>query len=198
MGLNASVMCTCYARGQTATPPTPERVRLDADCYLMLDLPWEGHAAEHEAFDTWRRSACAHEDMCAASEHISNWSGYRLFQEALGEVGWVHFPTLRAALPETNGGVIKAAESALCLKELAEFERHYRAEVSVLFETASGAALHDHVRSYQGIFVHSSIGLDVGVDDEGLFVREAAAPHRERFRAMRIEQRPSRRSASRS
>src|SRR5215468_9378822 len=104
MGLDASVMCNCYARGLTTPPPHREYVRVDTEGYLELDLPWESHQAEHLAFYQWRAGACAHENMEAACPRISNWAGFRMFQEALGLVGWERFPTLRAVLPEANGG----------------------------------------------------------------------------------------------
>lgn len=190
MGLDASVMCTCYAEGKIKTPPNADRVHVDEEGFLSLDLPWEGHTAEHIAFMDWTMIACAHPRMEAAHEHIGNWATYRLFQEALGDAGWDHFPTLRRTLPNNNDGLASTAQATSCLDELAVFERLYRAEVSALFDSDTGDVLHEHVRSYEGVFLLGGTGFDVGVDDAGLFVRERAAPRRECFRAMRIEQRP--------
>ena len=78
MGLDASVMCNCYAGGLTTPPPHQEHVCVQ-EGYLELDTPWETHQAEHCAFDEWMAGACAHEGMNAACEHIANWTGYRLF-----------------------------------------------------------------------------------------------------------------------
>lgn len=191
MGLDASVMCNCYARGLTTPPPHREQVRIDNEGYLALDLPWESHQAEHRAFDEWKAGACVHEDMNAACERISNWTGYRLFQQALGVVGWERFPTLLAVLPNANGGLVPAAESARCLAELRVFEECYRTSVPALFDSETGAVLHLHVQVYQGVFIHGGrSGVHVGIDGRGLFVRERQGAQRELFRAMRIEQRP--------
>jgi len=42
--------------------------------------------------------------MAQAPVYVSNWTGYRLFQEALKAARWRHSPTLRAYLPQGNGG----------------------------------------------------------------------------------------------
>lgn len=191
MGLGASVMCTCHARGLTGPPPYAEHVHLEQG-FLSLDLPWEDHRAEHDAFDAWRLHACAHDDMELAGAYIANWGGYRMFREALASVGWECFPTLAAVLPHANGGFVEAADSARCLDELAVFEARYRADVAALFYTDTGALLHHHNRAYDGLFLYAgrSSGVEVGVDERGLFVREGEPFHRELFRAKRVEQRP--------
>ncbi len=190
MGLDASVMCNCYARGLTTTPPYRECVRVDDEGYLGLDLPWESHRAEHDAFDNWMGSACAHENMAASSERISNWSGYRSFQEALALVGWEQFPTLHAVLPNANGGLVSAADSARCLEELRTFEEHYRARVPTLFDSDTAAIIFQYIQAYNGVFIDDGkSGVSVGLDERGLFVLEFQT-RRELFRAMRFEQRP--------
>jgi len=182
-------MCNCYAGGLTTPPPHQEHVCAQ-EGYLELDLPWETHQAEHCAFDEWMAVACAHEGMNAACEHIANWTGYRLFREALGLAGWERFPTLRAVLPDANGGLVPAAESARCLEELQAFEG-YRTSVPALFDSETGAVLRFHVQLYQGAFYSGRSGMAAGIDGRGLFVLERQeAETTEIFRALRIEQRP--------
>nr|HEX4312683.1 hypothetical protein [Kofleriaceae bacterium] len=52
MGLDAFVMCACYARGLTAPPPYRRLVHLDDDGNLALDLPWDGYEMEHLALES--------------------------------------------------------------------------------------------------------------------------------------------------
>jgi hypothetical protein len=184
-------MCRCFVRGLTTAPPHAEHVRVNDEGCVELDLPWENHRSEHRAFDEWMYAACAHESMEVATERISNWSGYRMFQEAIGDVGWDHFPTLRAVLPNANGGSASPLASKQCLDELQRFEAAYEAEVAALFDSETGDVLHDYIRSYEGIFFYGGRGgLNVGVDERGLFVREREGAQRELFLARRIEQRP--------
>jgi hypothetical protein len=87
-------------------------------------LPYEGNEDKHAIFEQWMEQACAHLDMDYASERISHWAGYRLFQQALSRAGWQHYPTLRAELPESNGGLMSAQSAAKALHELHYFEEH--------------------------------------------------------------------------
>jgi hypothetical protein len=89
-----------------------------------------------------------------ASEHVANWPGYRAFQQALGRAGWDAFPTLRAELPESNGGLTPPAASARALEELAHFRTLEEiGRDTFLVETASGEVLHRHIEAYDGVFL---------------------------------------------
>ncbi|APR87986.1 hypothetical protein A7982_13335 [Minicystis rosea] len=166
-------------------------MRVDEEGYLSLELPWEDHAAEHQAFWEWLGSACEHQNMNAASERVSNWSGVRAFQTALREVGEGHFPVLLAEIPDANGGLMKPAACAAGLRELARFTELVRSTRSTfLVDDETGTELYRYIPQYHGVFQLSREHGDVGVDPEGLFV----ARHAEDgvgeivFRAMRAEQ----------
>ena len=121
MGLDASVMCPCFARGLTTEPPVPrDWLEVDEEGYLNVKPECEDGKAWAKVYG-WKQTCCEHPEMCYAWEPIANWGGYRLFQEALGRVGWERFPVLRAELPNTNDGKTEADRSALALAELGAF-----------------------------------------------------------------------------
>src|SRR5262249_38208114 len=95
MGLDATVMCNCFRDGKATPPPFPrEWLEVDNEGYLNLK---NEHASNQTwaGLHAWERSCCEHEGMDFVCEHISNWTPYRQFQEALGEVGWQRFPVLK-------------------------------------------------------------------------------------------------------
>src|SRR5947207_404641 len=109
MGLDATVSCNCWKLGLTKAPPFPRNyLEMDQDGYLNL-RPEFDNKEYWMSFWNWSQTCCEHEGMDYASERIANWSGYRLFQEALGQAGWEFFPVLGAELPNTNGGTTNSA-----------------------------------------------------------------------------------------
>lgn len=191
MGLDATVICNCYKQGRASPPPYPELIVLDEEGYLGLSVPYVENPAAYRLFWKWKETCCEHPRMEYGDEHISNWSGYRAFQEALKKAGWQHFPTLQAELPEGNGGVMSAALAAQALQELEYFQQ--QADLgsnTFLVETATGETLHEYIASYGGLFIYAgSIGLNFGFDQRGFFIVTAHEPKKEVFRAMRFEQR---------
>lgn len=190
MGLDASVMCRCWQDGKVDPDRFAGHLRLDAEGYLELDVPWEANEALHNDFWAWMATACPHYRMELADERLANWSGYRHFQEGLAHAGWEHLPTLRQYLPEANGGLLPAAASADALRELAWFEQTWKGfEVACLIDTDTGTILFEEVGSYEGVFILSGReNVDVGVDRRGLFVRSRLGDRMELFRSMRCEQ----------
>ncbi len=181
MGLDATVRCRCWEDGTAAQAPC--EVRLDDEGYLE---PLEGRFTE--AFSRWETSACPHEDMQLASERISNWGGYRLFQQALGDAGWEHFPTLRRTLPEANDGLLRSADAAACLEELDRFRDLYAGQETVLIDLDTRDELRSSVEVYGGLFILGGrSGVDVGFDAEGIFFCDRETEE-ELFRAKRIRQ----------
>ncbi|KUL40042.1 hypothetical protein [Actinoplanes awajinensis] len=180
MGLDAWVHCRCWQDGLVVPPAGP--VVLDGGV-LVLQLPYSGNAAAHHAFSGWKTDACPHPGMNLADERVSNWSGLRLFQQALGG----NFPTLRAELPDANGGGDTSPERAApILAELDRFERTAGAtDETVLVDEATGRVVMKYVAAYHGVFM-----LDpdhrAGVDPDGFFVVD---PPRTLFRATRFTQR---------
>lgn len=175
MGLDAHVSCNCYKEGKTSPFPLPELEQYFGlfDEGWELKMPNRDYSIEIDLeVDRWMRDdACQHEDMQIATEGLSNWSGYRAFQQALSEIGWHHFPTLKAELPERNGGYMIAESSAKALKELDYFQHEARFGTKFsLFDTETGEVIHDYVKGYRGIFIlDSKLGLDIGVDPDGFF-----------------------------
>lgn len=193
MGLDAWVRCRCWEEGKVKPSPFPEhtRLNLEEEAYFELDFPYKSNKDKYALFDKWTQECCEHGDLHYARERISNWGGYRLFQEALGQAGWEHFPVLKAELPEHNGGSTAPEAAALALQELDYFEGDARlGSVAVLVDTDSGFVIFEYIRGYDGVFIMSGrSGLEAGVDPQGFFLREGNPPSRELFRARRFEQR---------
>jgi hypothetical protein len=175
MVLDAIVECNCYRMGKTKPFPLPELEPLfgqDEDGYLGLKLPYQGNEDVYERIGQWKENACEHPGMEYLSEHLSNWSGYRAFQEALGQVGWQHFPTLEAELPAANGGYMPSESAALVLKELIYF-REASSSISnaYLIDTLKDERLHEYIASYGGLFLFAK-PVSMGLDKNGFFLLE--------------------------
>ncbi|MEM7246907.1 MAG: hypothetical protein AAF533_16275 [Acidobacteriota bacterium] len=189
MGLDASVSCNCFQEGRTEPPPFPrEWLAFDGEGRLEL-LDEHDVGNRWYRVHQWKQDCCEHEDLDFACEHVANWSGYRLFQAALGELGWDRFPFLKEQLPNANGGQTPAVASAECLKELTAFrEAGEIGRVTTLVDTASGAGLHEHVAAYDGVFLHAGRhGVRVGLGESDLFVVNARTED-VLFRARRLRQ----------
>jgi hypothetical protein len=189
MGLDATVMCNCFQSGKTTPPPfSREWLEIDAEGYLNLKN-------EHDSDDNWgkkyewEQSCCEHEGMDFACERISNWTGYRQFQEALGEVGWQYFPVLKEQLPSANGGLTPSEASKEALKELDFFATVGEIGIkTVLVDTASGDGLYEYVAAYDGVFILSaSRQVNVGLSEFEFFAVDATSGE-DRFRATHFRQ----------
>jgi hypothetical protein len=193
MGLDAFVSCRCWQDGVAAPPPVPrELITHGEDFQLCLSLPYEGHEDLHRDFDEWvLHRACGHENMEQASVRVTNWAGYRLFQAALAAAGWDHLPTLRAYLPQCNGGSLPAEAAPRALAELEWFTSDADLGThTYLLDADTGERLDSYVPAYEGVFRWDG-GQDkgVGVDPSGLFVLDTSAePPREVFRSLRCSQ----------
>ncbi len=188
MGLDASVMCDCLKRRLTSEPPVPrEWLVIDDEGQIAIapehDSPGTGGDVYH-----WMEDCCDHPGMRYASEGIANWTGYRLFQQAMAEVGWENFPVLHQELPEVNGGRTEASASALALEELAAFRKVGRIGSNTwLVDTTTGEVNRESVAAYEGVFIMSSSGLEAGFDSDGFFIR-TSEDGLELFRAIRFQQ----------
>jgi hypothetical protein len=190
MGLDAVVRCRCWRDGHTTAPPVARDLISDCDGFLELTLPYGGNEGLHDDFRRWLEDACPHPGMHLASEWISGWPGYRLFQSALEHAGWEHFPLLRSHLPATNHGELPAADAPAALAELRFFTGTADlGTITELLDDATGEPINRHVAAYAGVFVFSR-DWELGVDERGFFVRDVRRdPPREVFRAMRFTQR---------
>lgn len=189
MGLDASVMCNCFRDGKTKPPTFPrEWLELDVEGYINL-------MAEHDSDENWarlyewERSCCEHEGMDFVTEWISNWTGYRQFQEALGKVGWQNFPVLKEQLPNANGGLTPSTASAQALVELDIFAAAGEIGTkTVLVDTASGDGLYEYVAAYDGVFILcGTSGINVGISEFEFFAIDTVSGE-DVFRATRIRQ----------
>ena len=171
MGLDATVMCNCFRDRKTSPPPFPrEWLEVDDEGYINLKK-------EHDSKDNWGRqyeweqSCCDHEGMKFESQHISNWTCYRQFQEALAQVGWNNFPVLKEQLPNANGGLTPSLESTKALEELNLFAAAGEIELkTVLVNSVTGEGLYEYVASYGGIFIYAGDrGVNVGLNTNEFF-----------------------------
>jgi hypothetical protein len=153
VGLDASVSCRCWQDGLTTPPPVPrELIVCTEEDGLDLSIPYDGNEDLYRDFYNWADSApCGHEGMRQACVYVSNWTGYRLFQEALESAGWRHFPTLQAYLPHNNGGSLPARAAPEALAELQRFTSQTRlGTCTYLADEETGEWL--TVPAYQGVF----------------------------------------------
>jgi hypothetical protein len=190
VGLDAFVRCRCWQDGFATPPGDPELVGVDEDGWLGLLVPYEGNEAAHREFDEWLHGGCSHERMRYVDERVSNWGGYRMFQDALRHAGPSHFPTLFAELPESNGGQMSAEAAGRALGEL-DFFIHQAAlgDDVVLVDEATGAVVMEYIAAYDGVMMLGP-GYRAGVDPEGFFVLDPNTdPPLTLFRSTRFGQR---------
>jgi len=191
MGLDASVMCNCFARGSCKPPPIPaEHLKIDEDGYLNPPAEYDTEKYWNPYY-IWKQTCCDHPGMNFACERISNWAGYRLFQEALETVGWENFPVLVKELPSGNGGKTSPSEATRALKEL-EFFRNLEvvARNTALVDVRTGYVRFEYVAAYEGVFIYgdrSASGAEAGIGEFEFFVRDKETKT-DLFRAARFEQ----------
>jgi hypothetical protein len=189
MGLDASVMCNCCRDGKTTPPPFPrDWLELDQEGYINLKQEYDHEETWAKHYE-WEQTCCEHASMEFASERIANWTGYGQFREALGKVGWQHFPILREQLPNANGGLMPAAACAKALVELDYFDAAGEIGMkTVLVATASGDSLHEYVPSYEGVFMLlGSRKINVGIGEYDFFAVNTVTGE-DLFRATRFRQ----------
>ena len=165
-------------------PPCP--VRVDAEGFLEPDGV-RGRRWADAVYD-WTCEACPHADMELVGVRVSNWGGYRLFQQALGSVGRHRLPALLRTLPNANGGITSAEDAGHCLAELDVFDAEYEGEQTVLVDVRAQVELQEYIEGYEGLFVLSgSTGLYLGFGPRGFYVLQGE-DRREVFRAMHVRQ----------
>jgi hypothetical protein len=190
VGLDASVRCRCWEEGKTTPCPFPDLVALDHEMdSLELTLAWEGNEEAHRRFERWRAECCPHDRMLLVNEWISNWSGVRLYQQALRAAGAERFPVLLAQIPDVNGGRTEPEMARRALAELDAFERSGPFGWRVwLADAERGARLIESVGAYGGVFLMTGKheNLDMGTDRNGFFIQRPKGE--ELFRSMAFEQ----------
>jgi hypothetical protein len=191
MGLEASVLCNCYAEGITTPCPFPEWFTINQTGFPELNVAHQNITeADEIRFHEWLQTCCAHPGMIYAGAYVSNWEGYNAFLTALDTVGEEHFPTLVAELPGAEGGLTMPDAAAKALREL-EF---FRAQDDVgknmfVVNGETGEKLFARVPEHENVFIWDGRnGLNIGLDDEGLFIEDSWELSRIVFRARHIEQ----------
>ena len=181
MSYSAYVICNCYKDGKTSEPPHKEFLRFDNDG-LYLDIPdelWEkdeDKVYQMEAeFDTWKRTACEHEEMELASESLSNISGMSAFRHIVRELGGKDkYPILTEYLPTKNGGVLPSEFAQQLLDELLLLEKEKSIEEKVVLTEKSTGSLKASVNSdTHWLFVFTPYNKNnYGIDKDGFFILE--------------------------
>lgn len=189
MGLDASVMCTCYQSGKASPCPYPEDFYIDDDGFPAVRLTEYEDSTKSDAFDAWLAACCPHPYMDDTTIYIENWNEYRAFVDALGQVGWVYFPTLKSQLPEENHGLTPAAAAVLAVNELAYFKSQNGVSKYFLVNSDTNEVVQSTSQTEDGFFNWDGrTGLRLGFDEQGFFIKDAWDLNRELFRAARVEQ----------
>lgn len=191
MGLDASVMCTCYKLGQTTPCPFPNDFYVDEDGFPALHISAADPDTKSDEFDAWLAECCPHPFMDFATIYIADWNAYRAFVEALEQIGWEHFPTLHQQLPSENQGMTPADAAARALEELKFFKTQNGVSKTFLVNSETHEVILGTSETEQGMFSWDGrTGFRLGYDEQGFFIRDVWDLNRELFRAMRIQQRP--------
>lgn len=191
MGLSASVMCTCYAKGNTTPPPFPEHIHIDASDSPRLNGSLKHDIDADAQFREWLRTCCNHPNLTHTATFVSSWKGYRAFMDALHQMGDEYFPTLIAELPDHNGvGYTTADKAESALAELAFFNQHSHVRqkaVLVDMERGNDVSLGSDIMNGT-LAMDRLTGLDIGFDESGFFIRDRWELNRVLFRAMQVRQ----------
>lgn len=191
MGIDASVRCRCWQDGTSTPAPIPVHLDEAGELQAIDDDDESWHRVV-----TWQENACPHPHMDQACERISNYGGYRAFEEALRVLGWNRFPSLHGALPQLVSPsaappVLGArALARACLEELRLFEKSYRASAVGLFDDAHPEEpLHTRIDTeYHFLVLAGAVGIEAGFDEDGIYFIDRATNQR-LFRARKLLQR---------
>ena len=192
MGLEASVMCTCYVDHSVKPSPFLDRFFVNEAGFPDFHPAPESHPGlEAEAFQVWLQTCCAHPGMDYARRYVASWVDYRRFLSVLETAGAGQFPALLSALPAEDSGITPAHVAAAALTELAIFRAlDVVGSNRFVVNTETGDPLYAYVPEHRGIFIWDGHnGHNIGVDADGLFIEDAWELSRTIFRAQRVEQR---------
>jgi hypothetical protein len=185
MGLDALVMCTCFARGEASPPP----VKLSRNEWGLPFLDPDAVTSQEDCaqYFSWLRSCCPHPLMVYAKERVAAWGEYEAFREVLARVGWSRLPILGRELPECNEGLTAPPDAEAALRELALFRRSDNlGEGTYLVDTGTGEWIYRFLGCGDGTIVGSPEAC-VMLTDRGLVIVDGDFEV-ERFRAWRLRQ----------
>jgi len=189
MGLDASVMCTCYTLGKTTPCPFPNDFYIDEDGFPAIHIAATDLDSKSDEFDAWLATCCPHPYMDYSTTYIADWNEYRAFVDALEQIGWEHFPTLHQQLPAENHGITPSEMAALALQELNFFKSQNGVTKTFLVNSETKEIILSTSQSGQGMFSWDGrTGFRLGFDEQGFFIHDVWDLNRELFRAMRLEQ----------
>ncbi len=179
MSYCAFVPCSCYREGKTTEPPYSEYVK-DDNGRLFLDVPyelfdedWEKIFDMEDEFDQWKKTACQHEDMELAFEHLTNIMGMNEFRSALEKYGGKEkFPVLLKYLPKKNSGILPAKLAPKALNEINDFEKIKHSEKRILLIGKTSEELIAITRSDTYVFFGFAEKFIYGLDKDGFFILE--------------------------
>lgn len=181
MGYSAYVICECYKAGKTIEPPHKEYLCFDEEG-LYLNIPDYLREKDEDAyyqmysdFDNWERTACEHEEMKLADEHLANISGMGAFRYIVNELGGeTKFPILTKYLPTANGGILPSKFAREALEELASLEKEKTIEEKIILQEKSTKSLKASVSSDTYLlFVYTAHNKNnYGIDRDGFFILE--------------------------
>jgi len=191
MGIIASVMCNCYRDGLATPCPYPDHFVYDPARKPTLrrdeDLPEEAP----EVFALWLETCCQHPQMNQAVEFIASWKAYRVFDDALHDLGAEQFPLLSEQVSEGIDGLTSPEDAAAMLQELEAFKaQQSNIRQAVLVDSERDELISMGSNVLGGALTLDRVsGYDLGFDSEGFFVRDRWELNRVLFRAMQVEQR---------
>ncbi|MFT3827211.1 MAG: hypothetical protein QM731_25010 [Chitinophagaceae bacterium] len=178
MAYSAYVCCNCYRSGNTTEPPYKEFIYFDEE-ELFIEPPSDLYEKDrnkaieiYTAFDNWQRTACQHEDMKLAYEHLANISGMGSFKHILNKLGGKNrFPVLTEYLPTSNDGSLPAAFVQQALSELNELENDPTIhERIILTEKKSDCIIAAVDSEESNLFAFGAYTHIYGIDNQGFFI----------------------------
>lgn len=172
MGLDAFVPCNCFKEGKTSEPPVDREWIIQDEGYYSLNPLYSKDMDLDNKIYKWSQNCCEHPFM-HISERISNWSGIRLFQQAMNTIGIDNFPILNTELPDVNGGYLTVENAKKALAELDIFEKRIVTINNIyLINVDSGEAVYEYIDAYDGKVIFSK-PYSLGFNINGLYIVES-------------------------
>jgi hypothetical protein len=189
MGLEASVMCTCYADGKTRPFPLDGTFFINEQGFPDLMAKNLGED-ERRIFYHWLRTACEHPGMIQGAVYISSWPDYAALLLAFEAVGWDDFPQLDSEMPSQEPSVTPAAAVPAMREELARFRALPTVgEKIFVIDAETGDRMYARIPEHGNTFIwDGESGLNIGVDHDGIFFTDAWDGDKVLFRSHHLEQ----------
>jgi hypothetical protein len=181
MSYGGYVNCNCYKEGKTSEPPHKSFVHFDDD-EIYLDISSDFFEKNKEIvynmdadFDGWKQTACEHEEMELAYEHLTNISGMEAFLHLLSKSGGEEkFPILTRNLPGKLGEILPNEFAQKVLDEISLLENDRTLEEIVeLKEKSTGNIIATVSADTYWLFLFTPYNKNTfGIDKGGFFILE--------------------------